>query len=287
MQLATFPARRLVVASALVSALSIASVASADQAPTPPASGTTGAPGTPKAQGKPAAAPTTSTTTSTTTATTETKKEEPKKEEEAADDGKRKPHAVTLNLELGLTRSDLGAFSDSLGFDKTGANGLQYGVGAGVRLGDIRLGARFRSYSTTEFTLWSVMAEVGYGIKLEPIEPIISLHLGYAWNQEIERAVISGSLPPGNLIEPEVDLHSFLAGVEVNGLYSINQTVKVGPYLGFDLLVIKRDQANLPQSVFPGQSIAAYEVKPLYTDSGSGLGYNLSLGIRGVLDIGF
>lgn len=235
-----------------------------------------------KGRGTPPATKGTPTTTTESTSASATT--EPKPEPES---NERKKNGLLFSLEFGVGRSSLNAFSDSLDFDKAAANGLLYGIGAGVRLNDIRLGLRFRSQSTTEFTLWSALVEAGYGIKLEPLEPIFLLHLGYSWNQELERATISGSLPPGNLLQPEVDLHSFVIGAEVNALYSINQTVKVGPFIGFDFLVVERDQVPFAQSIFPGGTSQAFKDKPLYNEEGHGTGYNLNLGIRGVLDFGF
>ena len=187
--------------------------------------------------------------------------------------------------DFGITRSSLG--SGTLDFDKSAANGLLYGIGAGVRFGDLRLGARFRSNSTTEFTLYSVVAEVGYGIKAKPLEPILFFRLGYSWKQQLERATISGSLPPGNLIEPEVRLHNFLLGLELNALYHVNEAVRIGPFLGADLLIVQRDKVGFPQTIFPGQSVSTYEALPLYNETGHSVGYNLNLGIRGALDFGF
>ena len=268
---------RLAVASALVSALTMltnpANAQKRDAKPATPSSSTTSADP--------------STAATATSPTTPAKPADPVTPPNDETKDERKKHGLLFNAEFGVGRTSLAGFSDSLSFDKFAANGLMYGVGAGVRLGDVRLGARFRSQSTTEFTMWSLLAEAGYGIKLEPLEPIFLFHVGYSWNQQLERATISSSLPPGNLLKPEVDLHTLVLGAEVNALYSINQAVKVGPFIGFDFLIVKRDQVDLPQSIFAGQTTSGYTNLPLYNEDGHSVGYNLNLGIRGVLDFGF
>jgi hypothetical protein len=193
--------------------------------------------------------------------------------------------AIYVAFDLGLNRTDLGGFSDDLGFDKTGANGGLYGLGAGLRLKHLRFGARFRGISTTEFTIWEAMAEVGYGLGWRPLSPSIWLHAGYLFDTGIERGAIANQLPQGNVLAPDVDINGLVVGTELNFAYYITQFLRVGPFAGFDVLFIDRKQAPLPQSVFPLPPETRQN--PLFSDTGSGIGWTVHLGLRGAFDVVF
>ncbi|AKV03760.1 hypothetical protein AKJ09_10423 [Labilithrix luteola] len=258
-------------------------------------------------------APTNGTTTTTPTpSTAPTNNAEPKKDESANgkkddkaasaaetsqephaegaatehhEEGKEPNQAVYLSGDLAFARADVGAFSDNTGFDKTGANGIAYGLGIGYRNRSLRVGARFRINDTTEFSLWSVMAEVGYGLKLRPIEPVFVFHAGYMFDTNIQRPVFSSSLPQGNVLTPDVDLKGAVLGVEAVANYWATKSLRIGPYVGFDLTILHRSQAALPQSIFPIPDDVRNNA--LFGESGSGVGYVFNVGIRGTVDIGW
>jgi hypothetical protein len=237
----------------------------------------------------------------------EGKKDEGKKDEGKKDEGKKaapakgaaaateppaeaKPdeesrRAVTLSVDIGFTRPDIGAIKDNLGFDKKAANGVLAGIGVGYRYRELRLGARFRDASTTEFTLWSVMGEVGVGLPLRPVSPIFMAHAGYMFDTGVQRAVIASKLPQGNVLTPFVDLSGLVVGGELLASYWVTKFLRVAPFLGFDLTFLHRAQVATPQSLFPVP--AATRNNALFGDSGSGVGYTLNIGLRGTADIGF
>lgn len=210
--------------------------------------------------------------------------EETKEEKEPEKEDKQ---AVYLSLDLGFTRPDVGGFSDTTGFDRTSANGFLAGLGIGYRREAFRVGARFRDLSTTEFSLWSIMAEIGYGLKARPLSPTFYLHVGYAFDNGIERGAFATKLPPGNInvLPPDVDLKGVIFGGEVVASYWVTKFLRVGPFLGFDFTALSRPQPPLPQSLFP----IPEEIRnnALFGDSGAGFGYVLSVGIRVTGDVGF
>ncbi len=193
--------------------------------------------------------------------------------------------AIYFSGDLAFTRSDLGGISDNTGFDRTVANGLLYGLSSGLRLKEMRFGARWRVYDTTEFTLWSVALSAGYSLPLRPVTPIFSAHLGYVFDQKIQPSLFRGSLPPETILPPDVDAKGLLAGFDVNASYWVTQFFRLGAYIGADVMFLSRERANLPRSNFPyTPETASY---PLYTDSGSSIGLNVNVGLRGAFDIGF
>ena len=254
--------------------LALAPPANAQSTPPTPAKGGKGT--TAPTQHAPAAAPAAPATTAPASEAPPAPAEDAEKED---------PRAVYLSADLGFTRPDLGGISDNLAFDKTKANGLLAGLGIGYRHKALRIGARFRDASTTEFSLWSLMGEVGFGLPFRPLTPIIFVHAGYMFDAGIERAVVASSLPRGNVLTPNIDLDGLVLGVEANVAYSITKFFRVGPFLGLDLTFLHRAQPAAPQSLFP--LTEETRTSALFGDSGSGVGYIINLGIRVTGDVAF
>lgn len=217
--------------------------------------------------------------------TEEAKEEAAPPAKQAVDTSVESPKAIFFSGDFAFTRSDLGAISDSTGFDKTAANGLLYGLSAGLRLKDVRLGARWRVYDTTESTLWTFALSAGYGLPIRPISPVFSAHVGYVFDQHIEEALYRRSLPPGTLMPPNIEMRGLLVGVDVNASYWVTQFLRIGAFIGADAMFLHRDQATLPRSIYgiPSEFVS----NPLYTGSGSSIGLNLNAGLRGAFDIAF
>lgn len=195
------------------------------------------------------------------------------------------PRAIYISADIGFTRPDIGGISDNLGFDKTAANGILAGLGIGYRYKDLRVGARFRDSSTTEFSLWSLMGEIGYGLPFRPVSPIVFVHAGYMFDVGVERAVFASKLPKGNLLTPNVDLDGLVLGGELTAAYWLTKFLRIGPFIGVDFTFLHRAQAAPPQSIVPLEP--ATKNNELFGDSGNGLGYVLSIGLRGTGDISF
>jgi hypothetical protein len=209
----------------------------------------------------------------------------PAPETPPAEDPNKKDRAVYLSADIGYIRPDVGAFSDNLAFDKTAANGFLGGIGVGYRHSALRIGARFRSATTTEFSLWSLMGEVGVGLPFKPLTPIIMVHAGYMFDTGIERAVVASSLPEGNVLLPPIDLDGLVLGIEANAAYQVTQFFRLGPFIGMDMTFLSRSRPEVPSSLFPVPESTRNNA--LFGDSGSGIGYVLNLGLRVTADVGF
>lgn len=193
--------------------------------------------------------------------------------------------AIYFSGDIAFTRSDLGGVSDNTGFDRTVANGLLYGLSTGVRLRDVRFGVRWRVYDTTESTLWTFALAAGYALPLRPVSPIFSAHVGYVFDQHIEEGLYRRSLPPGAILPPNIDMRGLLVGVDVNASYWVTQFLRLGVFIGADLMFLHRDQATLPRSIVAVPP--EFENNPLYTGTGSSIGLNINAGLRGAFDIAF
>jgi hypothetical protein len=193
--------------------------------------------------------------------------------------------AIYLWADIGFTRSHVGVVESDLGLDKTAANGVLYGVAGGLRLRQLLFGLRWQLHDTTEFSLWTISATVGYELAMRPITPVISGHLGYVFDQEVQAGAFRSSLPEGNVLPPNVDLQGALLGVDVSAGYRLNEVIRVGAFLGADLMYLVRPKVGPPQSLFgPTPEL---DSNPLYSTTGHSMGLNLSAGFRGVFDVGF
>jgi hypothetical protein len=200
-------------------------------------------------------------------------------------DTKEDKRAIYISVDLGFTRPDIGGLSDNTGLDNTAANGFMAGLGIGYRHRDLRIGARFRDASTTEFSLWSLMGEIGYGLPFRPVSPVLFAHAGYVFDSGVERGAFASSLPRGNVLTPNVDLDGLVVGGEIVASLWLTKFLRVGPFLGIDFTWLHRSKVALPQSIVPiGEETRN---NALFGDSGSGVGYIFTIGVRGTGDIAF
>ncbi len=212
--------------------------------------------------------------------------EEEAEKKKAEEEEKEAPRAVYFSGDIAFTRPDLAGLSDNTGFDRTAANGFLYGLSGGVRLGDVRLGMRWRIYDTTEFALWTFAASAGYGLPLRPLSPILSAHVGYIWDQNLDPPLFRNSLPPGTVLPPDVNMRGLIVGLDLNASYWVTKFLRLGAFVGADLLFLSRERADPPRTVL-GNPTPEFTSLPLYTESGSGLGITMNIGLRGAFDIGF
>ncbi|MEZ4259750.1 MAG: hypothetical protein R3B36_11825 [Polyangiaceae bacterium] len=225
----------------------------------------------------------------------EEKKEEPKAEEpkpaasqELAGEPGARERGFQFSFGAGFTRQDVGAFSDSLSFDKTGANGVLLELGLGVRFTQLRAGIRLRAADTTEFTLWQAMLEGGYGFVIPklPVVPVVLGHVGYTFKRDIEDAVIRSQLPAGTALTPQFGVDGLILGVDVAADYHASSYFHISPFITGDVLFVGRGRAAVPRTVF-GNPTPEETARPLYNESGSGIGYGFNAGLRGLFDVGF
>jgi hypothetical protein len=191
--------------------------------------------------------------------------------------------AVFIGGDVGFTRGQLGIAPHDLGFDKTGANGENYGIFAGYRTSSLRLGARWRVQDTTEFDLWSFAATAGYAFSSRPWTPIVTLHLGYVFDEKLQAGLFRSSIPPGNVVLPDVELKGPFAGLDLAGEYWVSKEVRLGGFVGVDAMYLFRPRAETPQSLFG--PTPDFDRLALYSTSGSTLALMFNLGIRGEFDL--
>lgn len=273
------PSKRRVFGACIVLALLSSTPALAQN---PPKSGTKGA--EPQAEKDKAAAPAGAADPAQANAQAQASEPAPDAAEHHEEEKEAK-RAVFVSGDIAFTRVDLGGISDNLAIDKSGANGLLYGFAGGLRLKNLRVGARWRVFDTSEYNMWSVAGTVGFGLPMRPLSPILTANVGYVWDQTIDRGAFSSSLPPGTVLPPNVDVEGLLVGLDLNAAYWMTKFARIGAFIGTDFFFLSRERAPLPSSIFPIDD--TYRNKPLYNEVGSGISYTINIGLRGAFDVGF
>ena len=207
----------------------------------------------------------------------------PKREE--WDDTVEAAKAIFVTADIGYTRADMSTIAaSSMAFDSGSANGLLLGLTGGLRLKEWQYGLKYRVYDASTFTLWSFSASVSYALKPRPVTPIIEGHLGYVFDQSIDRKVFESSLPAGTILPPDVNVKGVILGGEASANYWLTTWFRAGAFIGLDFMFLSREKASAPQSTFGPND--EFNAKPLYNESGFGIGINFNVGIRGSFEIG-
>jgi hypothetical protein len=123
---------------------------------------------------------------------------------------------------------------------ESGGGGAFFGLGAGVRLGFLTLGGRFRTGQWSHWNLSTIDGEIGARITLGRIEPYFTFGAGYA-SMHTDEATSSGNA--------SLDVHGFdgRAGIGVD--YHPARMLTLGVNFTGDLLALARPGIDLTTSL--------------------------------------
>jgi hypothetical protein len=142
-----------------------------------------------------------------------------------------------------------------------------FGVGAGVRLIFLTVGARFRLAQLSAWNLWTLNGEVGLHIPLGTLEPYVVLGAGYA----SLGAVDDGDDRLG-FDASTIDASGFDVRLGGGLDWYVNPLLSLGAQGTVELLALSRSGADVSSTV-----------DSLYSSDGNGLGLGLTLtGVVGV-----
>ncbi|HEU4582372.1 MAG TPA: hypothetical protein VFS67_29145 [Polyangiaceae bacterium] len=148
-----------------------------------------------------------------------------------------------------------------------GGSALLLGVGGGVRLIFLTIGARFRMARQSAWDLWTLNGEVGLHLPMGELEPSFTLSAGYASLGAIQPE----HAPPG--FDPDrVDISGFDTRLGAALDWYLNPMLSLGLQSNLELLVLSRSKASQP-----GLGSDAAELVELYARDGSGVGFGVSI----------
>jgi hypothetical protein len=176
---------------------------------------------------------------------------------------------VWLNAEAGYEYISLQALHDNALVDgrivEDGGSGLAFGVGAGVRLIFVTIGARFRLAQLSAWDLWTLNAELGLHLPLGVLEPSFTLSAGYA-----SLAAFDGRDAPAGVDVGKLAASGFDARLGAALDWYINPLLSVGAQGTLELLALSREGVGQPALSDPNSA-------PLYARDGDGVGLGLTL----------
>jgi hypothetical protein len=141
---------------------------------------------------------------------------------------------------------------------------LSLGLGAGVRLIFLTLGARFRVARFSDWNLYTLDAELGLHLPVGALEPSFTFALGYA-------ALGTPRVEGVSDFEPDrIDISGVNARVGANLDYYVNPLLSFGARGTFEALALWRGEAARADAV---PSAAAAE----YARDGDGIGFGVTL----------
>jgi hypothetical protein len=179
---------------------------------------------------------------------------------------------VYLNADGGFAYTDMGSFgSTKLSVQNTPSSGPTFGVGAGIRLFILTIGARANLDLLSSYDLWRLDGEIGIHIPIGHWDPYIGLHGGYCF---------VGSLQDGLSGSSNVSISGGDAGLALGVDYYFNHFVSLGLEASGSILFLHSAPPALPagssSALSPSESM-------LYQQTGDSVG----LGVVGSLHLGF
>jgi hypothetical protein len=176
---------------------------------------------------------------------------------------------VWLNVEAGYEYISLQTFEANSLVDAAvvadSGSAFAFGVGAGVRLIFLTLGARFRLAQFSAWDLWTLNGEVGLHVPLGALEPSFTFSAGYA---SLGAFSVQNAAP--GFDEDSVDVSGFDARVGAALDWYVNPLLSLGAQGSFELLVLSRGAAAQPAAV-------PVEAADVYERDGDGVGFGLTL----------
>jgi hypothetical protein len=178
-----------------------------------------------------------------------------------------------LTADGGFSYVNMASVSSSkLAVQNASSDGPAFGVGAGVRLFFLQLGAQANLNALSSFNLWQLDAVLGFHIPLGHLEPYIGFHGGYCF---------VGSLDDGLSTTGGPSITGGDAGLQVGLDYYFNHFVSLGVEGAGNLLFLHGSPPPLPAGV--DANMLTSQQKTVYDESGDSVGLGLSV----TLHLGF
>ncbi len=176
---------------------------------------------------------------------------------------------VWVNAEAGFQYLSLNTFHannlvDSQ-FVKSSQSGPLYGIGAGLRLIFLTLGARFRLGDFSAWQLWTLDAEAGLHMPIGRVEPYFNFAAGYA-----SLGAFGGASSALNLQSAGVNIHGWNARIGFGMDIYLTHVISVGALMTGDMLYLKRSQHVTVAN--PNNDPVLAEAAKVYANDGSSIG---------------
>ena len=182
---------------------------------------------------------------------------------------------VYLNADMGVAYTDLVSLKASnWALQDNSAAGPAFGLGAGVRLLFISVGARVRDLQLSTFNLWETDLEAAFHFRIWRVDGYFGARGGYAFLGAFSAESVRTSTGSA---ASDVTVHGWNVGPTVGLDFYFSKRVSVGVDANAEFLFLERPALPLK----PGQTVSP-AFKGLYANSGSSVG----AGFVGVAHLG-
>lgn len=179
---------------------------------------------------------------------------------------------VWLNGEVGMQHLGLQTFKANDIVDanvvKTTQTGPVYGVGAGVRLVFLTVGARFRLANFDQYQLWTLAGELGIRIPLGDLEPYFTLGGGYAKLGSFDANQLSSSGIDAGAVD--ITGYTIRGGFGID--YYLSSAFSLGVNLTGDVVGLTRPGVDPRKISTGGTGSSAQASAEVYAADGSSVG---------------
>lgn len=214
----------------------------------------------------------------------ELRPQEPQKDPEKKDEEpSRLSELFWVNGELGASYANMRTFSvENLGITNADGAGLMAGIGAGLRLVFVSLGARLRWHRITDFALVQANGELLFKIPVSKVDIIIGLHGGYSGVGSLGDLFSSGTPAAADALASSVSIKGWNAGLDLGFDYFINNYFSLGLGITGDFLYLQRPKSTLPPEFdqLPAETQAEYLNSDVYRFDGSSAGFGVATALR-------
>jgi len=194
-----------------------------------------------------------------------------------------KPEREGLGAEWVWMRADVGGAyanltsldASNLSLRKTATGGPAFGMGAGLRLAFLTLGASGRELQLSDFNLWEIDAEVGLHIRIDRVDPYFGVRGGYAFIDSV-----SSDSARSTAGTSQSSATGFNVGLLLGVDYYFSHWVSVGVDANPEFLLLHRPPLPLPPGVSPETSSLSPDQQALYQQSGSTIGFGFASAAR-------
>jgi hypothetical protein len=159
--------------------------------------------------------------------------------------------------------------STNFSLQSSKSGGSEFGVGAGLRLGPLQLGARLRELNLSAIgSLLEMDAELAFHLRFLAIDPYFGLRGGYTWIGTLNANSVAGVASGGSA--SSVAVHGFDLGPLLGLDIYLARVLAIGIEGEVEFLFLQRPPPPLPAGVT--ESMLTPQQKTLYEQSGSSAG---------------
>lgn len=209
--------------------------------------------------------------------------EKPKEEESS-----RLSELLFLNAELGASYVNMRTFSvENLGITNADGGGFMAGVGVGVRIVVLSLGAKLRWHKLSPFNLVQANGELLFKLPISSVDILIGAHGGYSGVGSLNDlfAGPATSAATADQLATNVSIRGWNAGLDLGFDYFFNNYFSLGLGITGDFLYLQRPKSTPPAGFdqLPADVQAQYLNSDVYKYDGKSAGF----GMAGALRVGF